>query len=117
MNDAAPILNSPITLTSNSILKLKSILSSDPEAHGKSLRIALESGGCSGSQYVFSFDTQKETDQVITSEGVSVLIDNETAEKLKGSVIDYVQDFASEGFSINNPNVKHSCGCGNSVEI
>jgi len=36
---------------------------------------------------------------------------------LKGSVVDYKTDLGGEGFAIQNPNVKKSCGCGNSVEI
>jgi len=106
-----------VTLTANTVEKLKSIIANDPEAKGKALRIGLESGGCSGYQYVFTFDTKKENDHVIASDGVEVLIDDKTGEMLKGSVIDYTQDFGGEGFAINNPNVKKSCGCGHSVDI
>ena len=106
-----------ITLTANTIEKLKSIVDTDPDAKDKSLRIGLESGGCSGMQYVFTFDSKKESDQVISQGGVSVLLDVQVAENLKGSTIDYVTDFSGEGFAISNPNVKKSCGCGHSVEF
>ncbi len=106
-----------VTLTPNAVAKIKELTSSDPQAAGKSLRILLEEGGCSGYQYGFSYSDKKENDQVLSSDGISVLIDPDSAERLKGSVIDYKTDFGSEGFAIENPNVKKSCGCGKSVEL
>jgi len=76
-----------------------------------------KAGGCSGYQYGFTFDTKKEGDQELSFEGLNVLLDPQSALALKGSVIDYKEDFGGEGFSIQNPNVKKSCGCGHSVEI
>lgn len=106
-----------VTLTPNAIDKIKSLCANDPQAAGKSLRISLDAGGCSGYQYGFLYDHQKEGDHVISSDGISVIIDAESAQKLAGSVIDYKEDFGGEGFAIQNPNVKKSCGCGHSVEI
>lgn len=106
-----------ITLTPGAVTKIKSLSENDPEAAGKSLRICLEAGGCSGYQYGFSYDVQKDGDQVISSDGITVIIDQESARLLSGSVIDYKTDFGGEGFAIQNPNVKKSCGCGSSVEI
>ena len=109
--------NSVVTLTPNAVAKIKSLAAGDPQAQGKSLRIYLEAGGCSGYQYGFTYDHKKEGDEVISSDGISVIIDSQSANLLKGSVIDYKEDFGGEGFAIQNPNVKKSCGCGNSVEI
>ncbi|OGR80462.1 MAG: hypothetical protein A3I11_09055 [Elusimicrobia bacterium RIFCSPLOWO2_02_FULL_39_32] len=106
-----------ITLTPNTVSKVKEIASQDPQNEGKSFRIFLEAGGCSGYQYGFTFDTKKEGDQELSFEGLNVLLDPQSALALKGSVIDYKEDFGGEGFSIQNPNVKKSCGCGHSVEI
>ena len=108
---------SVVTLTANAVAKIKTLTAQDPEAAGKSLRIYLEAGGCSGYQYGFKYDQKKEGDMVVSSDSVEVLIDAQSAEMLKGSVIDYKEDFSGEGFSIENPNVKRSCGCGNSVEV
>ena len=106
-----------VTLTPGAIAKIKSLTDHDPQAKGKSLRIYLEAGGCSGYQYGFTYDQAKEGDQTVSSEGISVIIDPESAQLLKGSVVDYQEDFGGEGFAIQNPNVKKSCGCGHSVEI
>lgn len=106
-----------ITLTPNTVAKVKEIAAKDPQSAGKSFRIFLEAGGCSGYQYGFTFDIKKEGDHELSFEGLNVLLDPESAQQLKGSVIDYKEDFGGEGFSIQNPNVKKSCGCGHSVEI
>ncbi len=111
--NASPI----VTLTPNSIAKVKSLMATDPQAQGKNLRVFMEAGGCSGYQYGFTFDEKKQGDLEASFEGVTVLIDAQSAEHLKGSVIDYTEDFSGEGFAIQNPNVKKSCGCGNSVEV
>ena len=105
------------TLTARAQKKVVEFFASDPESKGKSLRISLEPGGCSGFQYAFSFDTKKAGDTEIACEGFSVLIGPESAPQLQGSIIDYSEDATSAGFKISNPNVKKSCGCGNSVEI
>ena len=105
---------STITLSAGAVAKIKSLTESDPAAKGKALRICLEAGGCSGYQYGFTYDDKKADDQVISSEGISVVIDPKSADLLKGSVIDYKEDFSGAGFSISNPNAKSSCGCGKS---
>ena len=107
-----------VTLTPNAAAKIKSLTENDPAAKGKALRVSLEAGGCSGYQYGFSYDDKKEGDYVLASSGgMEVVIDPKSGELLKGSTIDYKSDFGGEGFAIQNPNVKKSCGCGNSVEI
>ncbi len=108
---------SVVSLTENAITKIKDLTATDPAAKGKALRVYLEAGGCSGYQYGFSYDEKKDGDFVLASDGIEVVIDAKSGELLKGSVIDYKTDFGGEGFAIQNPNVKKSCGCGNSVEI
>lgn len=104
-----------VTLTPRAIEKIKTLTTNDPQAKGKALRILLESGGCSGYQYGFVYDEKKEGDHLLSEDSISVVIDAESAQYLRGSTIDYKEDFGSEGFAIENPNVKKSCGCGHSV--
>ena len=49
-------------------------------------------------------------------EGFNVLIDDQSGKLLAGATIDYREEFGNEGFAIQNPNAKSSCGCGNSFE-
>ena len=105
-----------VTLTENAVKKVREFFA-QPEAKGKSLRILVQPGGCSGYQYGFAFDMKKDGDNEIVSDGFSVLIDANSAPFLKGADIDFVEDATGSGFKIKNPNVKKSCGCGESNQF
>ena len=47
----------------------------------------------------------------------NILIDQQSADMLKGSEIDYVEELIGESFKINNPQTKSSCGCGVSFSL
>ena len=88
------------------------------QAQGKSLRVAVEGGGCSGFQYGFKFDDdQAFDDDVIDFGSFQVLIDSLSYPYLFGSTLDFVEDLSGAKFVINNPNAKTTCGCGESFSI
>ena len=103
-----------VTLTESAVQKVREFFAGDPEAKGKSLRIGLESGGCSGYRYAFGFDVKRPEDSEVPCDGFTVLLDPQSAGYLQGSRIDYVESPTGAGFKIDNPNVKKSCGCGQS---
>ena len=105
-----------VTLTDQAVAKIKDIYTQDVSLSGKSLRIYVEAGGCSGYSYGFRFDDAQATDEKLAYDGFHVVIDPQTSPLINGSTIDYKEDFGSEGFAIQNPNAKKSCGCGNSFE-
>lgn len=80
------------------------------------LRIRLVGGGCSGMSYELGWEDQEAAgDTVVESHGIKVFVDQHSAPYLAGSEIDYVDNqMLGAGFAINNPNVKSSCGCGQS---
>ena len=80
------------------------------------LRVRVVGGGCSGMSYELGWEDEAASDDnVIESHGVKVYIDKYSAPYLDGSEIDFVEnDMMGAGFSIKNPNVKSSCGCGQS---
>ncbi|MBI3296779.1 MAG: iron-sulfur cluster assembly accessory protein [Elusimicrobia bacterium] len=102
-----------LTLTPKAVKKVSEFFT-DPEAKGKSLRVGVKPGGCSGYEYSFSFDDKKDGDTEMTFDGFTVLVDPNSAPFLKASEIDYAEDGTAQGFKIRNPNVKSSCGCGQS---
>jgi len=106
-----------VTLTDSAVKKVQEFFQHEPQAKGKALRVALEPGGCSGFQYAFAFDVKRPEDNEIPCDGFSVLIDPKSAQYLKDSKIDYIEDAAGSGFKIQNPNVKKSCGCGQSNQF
>ncbi len=106
-----------VTLTAGATAKIKELFAQDKELAGKSLRVFVESGGCSGYSYGFKFDDAKSDDIEQAYDGFKVVLDEPTGKLIAGSTIDYKEDFGSEGFSIQNPNAKKSCGCGNSFSV
>ena len=80
------------------------------------LRIRVVGGGCSGMSYELGWEDQEVAgDSVVESHGVKVFIDPHSAPYLEGSEIDFVDNqMLGSGFAVNNPNVKSSCGCGQS---
>jgi iron-sulfur cluster assembly protein len=103
------------TVTEPAIKELKRI-ADENQIQNPILRIRVVPGGCSGFQYAMGFDDEvAENDIVIDYEnGLKVAIDEFSAPYIKGAVLDYVMDFMGGGFTIKNPNVASSCGCGNS---
>src|SRR5436309_7393536 len=102
-----------ITLTENAAKQIGA-LQREQNAAGKPLRVYVEAGGCSGMEYGMAFDEKKADDEVVSQNGVEVVIDPMSANFLKGSVIDYVDGLQGSGFQIKNPNVHSTCGCGRS---
>jgi iron-sulfur cluster insertion protein len=88
------------------------------EARPVMMRVAVLGGGCSGFQYNFSFEEQRNDDDlVIERNGASVLVDSTSLELLKGSELDYVEEMVGSAFQVKNPNATSSCGCGNSFSV
>ena len=105
-----------ITVTEDAAKQVAIVRQNEPENSDKTLRIFVEEGGCSGLQYGMVFDEKRENDHVIEFFGETVLVDDFSANYLRGAVVDYHDDLNDSGFKIKNPNAKQSCGCGNSFE-
>jgi iron-sulfur cluster assembly protein/iron-sulfur cluster insertion protein len=59
------------------------------------------------------FDTDQTSDDLEEAYGtVRVVVDPASAELLVGAILDYQEGLEQSGFSINNPDASHSCGCG-----
>ncbi len=104
---------SVITLTLSAAEEVKSMLGK-PENAGKTLRVYVEQGGCSGMQYSMVFDEQRPDDLAGQMHGVSVLVDPFSAQYVRGAVVDFSDALTGGGFKISNPNARQSCGCGKS---
>ena len=104
----------PILLTDSAVAKVKALLASEGEDN-LGLRVAVRPGGCSGFSYEMFFDADVEEEDIVADfEGVRVLVDSQSAKRISGAVLDYREGLMDSGFSIDNPNVTRSCGCGNS---
>ena len=101
-----------IKFTDKALKQITQLLSTKDK--GSFFRIAIKGGGCSGFQYDFSFDKSPQEDDLRHE---NILIDKTSADLLKGSEIDYVEELIGDSFKINNPKSKSSCGCGDSFSL
>jgi iron-sulfur cluster assembly accessory protein len=118
-------ITSDISITPSAAEKVTELLSreiaANPEEHeGKTyaLRIAVQPGGCAGLRYALYFDDRKlDDDQVENVSGVEIRLDKMSAPYMKGAEVDYVDTLSQSGFTINNPNAKGTCACGDSAQF
>lgn len=106
-----------IEITESADRQLRAVLAKHP---GKFFRIAIQGGGCSGFKYEFLLDEEKDDDNVcILSDPRqrAVVIDPMSMMYLEGAVLDYKKEPFSEMFVLENPNVKTTCGCGESFGV
>jgi iron-sulfur cluster assembly protein len=83
------------------------------------LRLALKAGGCSGFEYVLTWEqAPREGDHVIEGPGgARVFIDPRSFPLLDGTALDYDTNLISRGFLFENPHAKNTCGCGLSFSV
>jgi iron-sulfur cluster insertion protein len=108
-----------ITLTESALSRIKEI-KNKIDNQKKFLRIAVDSGGCNGFQYIFTLDEHFNDDDVeIFQHDSQILVvsDNSSMQFLTGIELDFVKELGAQYFKVNNPNVKANCGCGQSFSV
>jgi len=106
-----------ITITSDAAKKIKSII--NEEDPSLKLRVSVQGGGCTGFQYGFSLEElpPAEDDFTFEKDGISVIIDSVSLQYMNEAELDYTQNLMGANFTIRNPNVKATCGCGSSFAV
>lgn len=105
-----------ITLTQNAVAHIKSYLGN--RGKGEGIKLGVKTMGCSGMGYMLEFvDAIDENDILFESNGIKVFVDPKSLVYLDGTELDYAREGLNEGFQFNNPNVKDSCGCGESFNV
>ncbi len=108
------------------VVKLTKKRLSEGKAAPEGLRIGLRGGGCDGFSYVFEWADKAPAarDHVLAlATGdvdlpeVRVLIDPKSMLYLAGTTLNFTTGMMGHGFKFENPNVKGSCGCGESVQF
>lgn len=103
-----------VTLTDRAVTKVGELIAAEGE-DDLALRMAVRPGGCSGFSYELFFDSQIEEGDIVEEFGdVRVVVDPQSADMIRGSTLDFKEGLMEAGFSIENPNVTRTCGCGNS---
>lgn len=105
-----------LTLTPSAVSKIKDILSINTEYAG--LKVGVQQRGCNGLSYTLNYATDKEKmDEEVVQDGVRIFIDRKAQLTLLGTEMDYVENKLSSEFVFNNPNIKGTCGCGESFSV
>ena len=82
------------------------------------LRLGVRKSGCSGYAYVVEPAQQVNDDDVqFDDQGVRLVVSRDSLPILDGMELDYRKEGLNEAFKFNNPNVKDSCGCGESFSV
>ena len=103
-----------ITLTDNAVMKILTLVTDNP---AKGLRVKVIGGGCSGLQYKMDVEEPRTGDKIFERDGAKVLVDRKSFLYLNGTELDWTDTLMSTGFTLHNPNVKRTCGCGASFSV
>lgn len=106
----------PVTLSERAARHFAVQLAKRPGAAG--LRLSVEPSGCSGFGYRIDFaDTVRADDVVFESGRIRLLVDPLSLPYVQGAAIDVVQEGLSRRLRFDNPNARHTCGCGESFGV
>lgn len=107
-----------VTITELAVQKLHEAMRENGKDPEKAyLRIYVSGGGCSGFQYGMHFeDTSSPEDFNFEVNGIKVLIDPISISYLRGATVGFIESITGGGFTVENPNAKSTCGCGQSFD-
>lgn len=90
----------------------------DALGRGLGIRLVVQASECTGIAYgIEVVYAEQDHDQVFDSHGAKIFIDPKSLAYMDGSVIDYVVKGSETGFTVQNPNAKSQCGCGDSFYV
>ncbi|KAF5098164.1 hypothetical protein DV451_003520 [Geotrichum candidum] len=118
-NDAGELLS--IKISQRAAQKLNAINEADKKTD-QVLRIAVESGGCHGYQYILGLKDEStidnSEDSIFERDGARFVVDATSLEILRDSTIDYTTELIGSQFKVvNSPYATSSCGCGSSFDF
>ena len=102
-----------LTLTKSAKQQIDEILMDEP--NGKYVRAFISGGGCSGFNYGFTIEENKEEDDFVID---NLVVDALSMQYFDNATIDFTSDkLKGSQFVISNPNAKSTCGCGSSFSV
>ena len=85
---------------------------------GQGLRLGVKKSGCTGFAYVVDYaDAIEAEDEVYEQHGVKLVVRKDELPYLDGIQVDFRREGISEAFRFDNPNIKATCGCGESFAV
>ncbi|HEY5370244.1 MAG TPA: iron-sulfur cluster assembly accessory protein [Hanamia sp.] len=110
------ISETPIRFSKSAINEINQLILNKDNL-GKSLRIGVKGGGCSGMSYLLGFEEKTDKDEIYRIDGISCIINPAHLIYLYNMEINWEGGLNARGFSFNNPNASKTCGCGSSFGV
>jgi len=102
-----------ITVTESAKKQIDEILMDDVSM--KYVRAFISGGGCSGFNYGFTLEEDKQEDDFVID---NLIVDAMSMQYFDNATIDFTSDkLKGSQFVISNPNAKSTCGCGSSFSV
>ncbi len=107
-----------VTLTPEAAQAVRDMLA-QRGLEGYALRVYVAGQSCHGAYFGLALDKEaRDGDTAFDTEGLQVLVDNQSLDYLRGATIEYVVDpQQGAGFVVNSPTnslSEEGCGCGSS---
>lgn len=117
MTTATRIRPAAVALTPAAEARVADLMAKAPE-DAIGVKLSTPRRGCSGLAYSVDYINEAESfDERIETPGGLFFIDGASVLYLVGSVMDWVEDDFTAGFTFENPNAKGACGCGESFTV
>jgi iron-sulfur cluster insertion protein len=101
-------------LTEAALKKIKEISDSEGIGH-LSVRFKVIGGGCAGMTHDMEFcESTHDSDVLLNQEDIRLIIDPISMQYLENCIVDYEETNLGGGFRFKSPDIKGTCGCGNS---
>ncbi len=85
---------------------------------GLGLKLGVKTVGCSGLAYTYDIANELgEGDLLVEAHAAKLIVTKAALPFVDGSELDYVRDGFKQTLVVNNPNVKSTCGCGESFNV
>ena len=104
-------------VSQSAALRISELLKNEPDSK-VAIRVAVDSGGCSGFMYDYNLiDKVNDDDFILEKYGVKIAIDPLSQPFSDKCKLEFVEELGSAYFQISNPNAIAKCGCGNSFNV
>ena len=82
------------------------------------VKLGVKKVGCSGFAYTYDIARDvAEGDLLVEEHDATLVVSRDALAFVEGSELDFVRDGFKQMLTMNNPNVKSTCGCGESFSV